>query len=68
LKVLLDFQLKGHENFLAPFSLVFRNVDRDDYGVLSETEFRKMVSLMEAGLHEDDVGRVLQIVDPFNSQ
>lgn len=68
LKVLLDFQLKGHEKFLAPFIVVFRSVDRDDDGLISEQEFRRMVVLMEIGLHEDDVSRLLQAVDPFNTQ
>lgn len=36
LKVLLDFQLKGHQRFLAKFHAMFCDVDRDANGVVDE--------------------------------
>ena len=43
-QVLLDFQLAGHKQFLAPFVSLFRLLDREGTGVLSESEFRRLVS------------------------
>jgi hypothetical protein len=68
LKVLLDFQLKGHEQFLAPYLRLFRSVDTDNNGVISEFEFRHLVASMELQFSEDEVLRMLQLVDPFNNQ
>lgn len=36
LKVLLDFQLKGHQRFLANFHAMFKEVDSDHNGVVNE--------------------------------
>mmetsp|Transcript_9255 Transcript_9255/g.17666 ORF Transcript_9255/g.17666 Transcript_9255/m.17666 type:complete len:848 (-) Transcript_9255:1671-4214(-) len=68
LKVLLDFQLKGHEQFLTPYLKLFRNVDSDSNGVISEYEFRNLIGSMGLNFVEDEVLRMLQLVDPFNNQ
>lgn len=65
-QILLDFQLKGHEKFLSKFLTLYRNVDRDQDGVINENEFRELVMSMDMGLDEDDIVRLLQIVDPFD--
>jgi hypothetical protein len=46
LKILLDFQLAGHEKFLSKFRRLFREVDADRNGVVNENEFRDMVMRM----------------------
>ena len=38
-KAVLDFQLKEHEKFLFKFIVVFKQVDRDNNGVVNEEEF-----------------------------
>lgn len=68
LKVLLDYQLKGHEQFLAPYLRLFSNIDSDSNGIISEFEFRNLVASMQLKFSEDDVQRMLQLVDPFNNQ
>lgn len=68
LKVLLDFQLKGHEKFLAKFVQIFRKVDSDADGILSEEEFRELIIVMDLGFSEEDVVRLLQIIDPYDNQ
>ena len=37
-KTILDFQLKSHENFLRPFVYLFKNVDKDNNGIIDEVE------------------------------
>ena len=68
LKVLLDFQLKGHEKFLAKFIQVFRKVDGDADGIISEHEFTELVLIMDLGFSEADITRLLQIIDPYDNQ
>ena len=47
-KVLLDFQLKGHEHFLASFLEAFRTVDEDGDGKLDGEQFAAFVSKVHA--------------------
>ena len=68
LKVMLDFQLKGHEKFLAKFIQVFRKVDRDADGIINEHEFTELVLIMDLGFSEADITRLLQIIDPYDNQ
>lgn len=68
IKVLLDFQLKGHEKFLNKFTQIFRKVDTDADGIVNEQEFRDLVVFMDLGFSEDDIVRLLQIIDPYDNQ
>jgi Ca2+-binding EF-hand superfamily protein len=68
LKILLDFQLKGHEKFLSRFVALFRETDADHNGILSEREFRQLVNSMDIDISESDISRLLQIVDPYNNE
>ena len=68
LKVLLDFQLNNHEKFLNKFIQIFRKVDNDADGIINEQEFRKLIILMDLGFSEDDINRLLQIIDPYDNQ
>ena len=68
LKVLLDFQLRGHEKFLQSFVRHFRSLDTDSNGILNESEFRALVSDLDLELEEHEVTRLLQVVDPYNNQ
>lgn len=68
LKILLDFQLKGHEKFLQGFLRRFRSADRDEDGYLSEKEFRDLADSLEMGLNSADMERLLQLIDPYDYQ
>lgn len=68
LKVLLDFQLHGHEKFLEKFLQLFKMVDSDNDGIINEEEFRDLVLNMDLGFTEEDVDRLLQIIDPYDNQ
>ena len=67
LKVLLDFQLRGHEKFLERFINIFRAVDADTNGIIDEKEFKEMVTSIDDGL-VGDCPRLLRVVDPYNHQ
>ena len=69
LKIILDFQLKGHEKFLCKFIQLFRKVDSDNNGIINEYEFRELVSYINLGFdQEEEVFRLLQIVDPYKNE
>lgn len=68
LKVLLDFQLHGHERFLEKFLELFKMVDLDNNGIINESEFRDLVLNMDLGFTDEDIDRLLQIIDPYDNQ
>jgi Ca2+-binding EF-hand superfamily protein len=67
-KIILDFQLKSHENFLINFIEKFRQVDSDQNGIVDEAEFRKLIKTIdpqsEMGIKVD---LLLDILDPFSN-
>jgi hypothetical protein len=68
LKVLLDFQLHGHDRFLAPFRVLFRQVDADRNGVVNEHEFRLLLRKIDSAKSEEEIGAMLSKVDPYDNQ
>ena len=68
LKVLLDFQLKGHEKFLAKFRVRFREFDADANGVLNEAEFRQFVRSVSPAKSDESIEELVAKVDPYNNE
>mmetsp|Transcript_7098 Transcript_7098/g.12989 ORF Transcript_7098/g.12989 Transcript_7098/m.12989 type:complete len:521 (+) Transcript_7098:33-1595(+) len=62
LKVVLDFQLIGHSQFLGPFREKFRQVDADGDGVITEAQFAELISLCNL---DEFSSRLLEQIDPF---
>ena len=67
-QVLLDFQLSGHLQYLAPFVMLFRELDLKQRGVLDEPGFRQLVARLESDRTEGDLTCMLEAVDPHNHQ
>lgn len=68
LKVLLDFQLKGHEKFLLKFMKLFRQFDKDKNGVINEEEFRQLIIATDPNKTDMEIQDLLNLVDPYNNQ
>jgi hypothetical protein len=68
LKVLLDFQLKGHEKFLLKFMKLFRQFDKDKNGVINEEEFRQLIIATDPNKTDQEIQDLLNLVDPHNNQ
>jgi hypothetical protein len=68
LKVLLDFQLEGHERFLANFRRLFMQMDTDRNGILNEYEFRNLLRVMDPTKSDEEVSALLDLIDPHNNQ
>ena len=47
LKGVLDFQLQEHERFLYEFNLLYKQVDVDSDGIISEEQFRTLIYSMK---------------------
>jgi len=45
-KIILDFQLQEHERFLIKFTDLFKSVDNDQDGVISEVQFKDLLRIM----------------------
>ena len=63
-KTLLDFQLEGHERFLAPFLARFRKVDENGDGILTGAQFRRLLGEMGLGEQADSL---VEQADPIDS-
>jgi Ca2+-binding EF-hand superfamily protein len=62
--ILLDFQLRGHDRFLLRFRELFQKLDTDEDGVLSEAEFRTLVSRVNPTRDANDAAELLATADP----
>ena len=64
--ILLDFQIKLRERYLNVISNAFNSYDDDGDGVIEETQFRKMIASFDIEeITEDDVNKLLDVIDPF---
>lgn len=71
LKTLYDFQMRQHESYLRAFTRIFRKVDTDQDGLLTEAEFMHLIQTELSPyltLSQDDIVYFLQVLDPFNNQ
>lgn len=67
-KIILDFQLQEHERFLFKFTNLFKSVDHDQDGVISELQFKELLNIMNVLESEDEIEALLHQVDPFNNK
>lgn len=67
-KVILDFQLQEHERFLIKFTNLFKSVDRDQDGIISEIQFQELLRMMNVLEDESEIESLLAQVDPDNNK
>ena len=69
-KILLDFQLSGHEKFLRRFVTLFRRSDTDRNGIVDEDEFKTVVSgvIGDAADKNDEMVEILNTCDPYDNK
>ncbi|CAD8172766.1 unnamed protein product [Paramecium octaurelia] len=65
---ILDFQLFTHEKYLQKFLKLFRQVDAEKKGYLTDVQFRQLMNLTNLNLSEDEIIKFMCILDPFNTQ
>ena len=67
-RILLDFQLEGHERFLSNFVRIFKQHDTDRNGIVNEHEFRLILKNVDPSKNEEEVGALLDLIDPHGNQ
>ncbi|KEG13207.1 putative structural maintenance of chromosome (SMC) family protein [Trypanosoma grayi] len=68
IRILLDFQLEGHERFLAHFLTIFRRHDADRNGIVNAQEFAAIVKSVDPAKTDGEINAVLELIDPFGNQ
>lgn len=68
IRILLDFQLEGHERFLSRFVRIFKQHDTDRNGIVNEQEFRTILRAVDPSKSEEEVTALLDLIDPHNNQ
>jgi Ca2+-binding EF-hand superfamily protein len=48
--------------------MLFKQIDTDTNGILNEDEFKQLIAAMHIVTSEDEILRLLQLVDPYNNQ
>ena len=66
LQALLDFQLNGHLQYLAPFVASFRGLDPRNSGVIDEASFRVLAAELVPGIDDELMLAMLERVDPHS--
>jgi Ca2+-binding EF-hand superfamily protein len=67
-KILLDFQLSGHEKFLHRFVALFRKFDQDRNGIVNEEEFTDVVDGVIGGDRQEELVEILNTCDPYDNK
>lgn len=60
--------MQEHERFLVKFTNLFKSIDNDQDGVISEIQFKDMLRMMHVLETEEEIERLLNKVDPFNNK
>eukprot|EP00828_Plagiopyla_frontata_P028036 TRINITY_DN36319_c0_g1_i2.p1 TRINITY_DN36319_c0_g1~~TRINITY_DN36319_c0_g1_i2.p1 ORF type:complete len:237 (+),score=51.64 TRINITY_DN36319_c0_g1_i2:439-1149(+) len=63
-KTILDFQLRTHEKFLKNFLNIFNSIHSETNGIINEQEFRELLRFIGADQDEENIVRMLSLVDP----
>lgn len=66
IKILLDFQLQGHERFLMKFKSLFVMFDKDRDGIINTDQFRELVHMLVPDKSERELNLLVNTIDPFN--
>ncbi|EAN99004.1 hypothetical protein, conserved [Trypanosoma cruzi] len=68
IRILLDFQLEGHERFLARFHSIFCRHDADRNGIVNAQEFNAILKTVDASKTDEEIEALLELIDPFGNQ
>ena len=60
--------MKSHENFLKKFIDIFRQVDRDQNGIVDENELRELIKHIDKKNEMNiKIDEILDMLDPFSN-
>jgi Ca2+-binding EF-hand superfamily protein len=67
----LDHNIRVRDKYLRNFCYLFRTVDKDSNGIISEDEFVLLLSKMnvfDSKTFAENANRLLNAIDPFNNK
>ena len=68
--IIMDFQIKLKDSYLKNFNIIFKKVDSDNDGIISEDQFKRLIFCI--GFYgensDNETDRLLNIADPFNNK
>jgi len=67
-KILLEFQLSAHEEYIKKFTAIFREIDTERIGVISTGELKILLNKMKLPLNKQRIEDLIKKCDPFNSK
>ena len=53
---------------MIKFTNLFKSIDNDQDGVISEIQFKDMIKMMRVYETEDEIKKLLAKIDPFNNK
>ncbi|OMJ66454.1 hypothetical protein SteCoe_36689 [Stentor coeruleus] len=65
---ILYFQLKSHEKYISKFNMLFKAVDKDLDGIITEEEFLKLCRSFDLDISMQEITKFLQLIDPYSTQ
>ncbi len=72
IQIVIDFQIRVRENYLKNFNDIFKQVDSDRNGILSDNEFVKLIEMLNIYQNQEEFENQMQNMmsqlDPFQSK
>ena len=63
--IILNYQIMNHENYLKGFISKFKEIDKNDDGIINDEEFKILITKIIPNTNEEHMNKMLRIVDPF---
>ena len=64
-KTLIEFTLRTHELYINPFLQLYRTIDVERKGIITNNAFIKLCNSLEVFQNEADIEELISILDPF---
>ena len=72
IQIVIEFQIRVRENYLKNFNDIFKQVDIDRNGILSDNEFVKLIEMLNIYQNQEEFENQMQNMmsqlDPFQSK
>ena len=72
IQLVIDFQIRVRENYLKNFNDIFKQVDLDRNGILSDNEFVKLIEMLNIFQNQEEfenqIQNMMSQLDPFQSK
>ncbi|CAD8137533.1 unnamed protein product [Paramecium octaurelia] len=67
IKLILEYFMSLHQQYLANLCIVFKSVDHDKDGILNQQQFQKLTESIKPNLQNEEYSKLYEILDPFKN-